>query len=120
VDYYQEVIAKLGRTNADSFARLYMLPGVQHCGGGPGAGNIGQSSTWTAEDPQHNIRIALENWVEKGTAPGTIIATKTADDNPQSSILMTRPLCPYPEIAKYKGSGDSNKAESFVCANPKK
>ncbi len=119
VDYYQEVIAKLGRTNTDSFARLYMLPGVQHCGGGPGASNIGQSATWTAADPQHNIRIALENWVEKGTVPGAIIATKTADDDPQSSVLMTRPLCPYPEAAKYKGSGDPNKAESFVCANPK-
>ena len=114
VNYYGEVIAKLGRDNADSFTRLYMVPGMQHCGGGPGP----HPSSWPAKDPQHNVRIALENWVEKGIAPTTIIATKTAGDNPLGAATMTRPLCPYPQAAKYKGSGDTNLAESFVCANP--
>jgi feruloyl esterase len=69
VNYYQDVIAKMGQANADSFARLYMIPGMQHCGGGPGPDSFGESMDSSATDPQHNIRIDLENWVEKGTAP---------------------------------------------------
>ena len=111
VNYYDEVIRKLGRANTDSFARLYMVPGMQHCGGGPGPDNFGASGTWPSHDPEHNIRVALETWVEKGTAPTTFIASK-------SLPAMTRPLCPYPQSAKYKGSGDQNSAENFVCASP--
>jgi hypothetical protein len=82
---------------------------------------FGQSGTWAA-DPQKNARTALETWVEKGTAPGTIIATKTAGQGPGATgdAVMTRPLCPYPQTAQYKGSGDTNRAENFVCAVPKK
>jgi feruloyl esterase len=72
------------------------------------------------DDPQHNVLVALENWVEKGNAPSTIIATKTAEGNPQGAPTMTRPLCPYPQSAMYKGTGDTNSAESFVCTSPKK
>lgn len=70
-----------------------------------------------AADPTHNMRIALENWVEKETAPTTFIATKAASAN---SPAMTRPLCPYPQAAKFKGTGDPNQAENFVCASPQK
>ena len=117
VNYYEEVVGKTGRTNADGFVRLYMVPGMQHCAGGPGADVFGQSGTW-ASDPQRNARTALENWVEKGTAPGVIIATKTAEHAPGAvgNAVMTRPLCPYPRAAKYAGSGDANRAESFGCA----
>lgn len=115
VNYYDSVIKAMGHDNADAFARLYMVPGMQHCGGGPGPSTFDQS-----DDPQHNARIALENWVEKGTAPTSLIATRSAEGNPQGSAPMTRPLCPYPQFAKYKGSGDTNSAENFVCASPKK
>jgi feruloyl esterase len=119
INYYEEVVTKLGRANADSFVRLYMLPGVQHCGGGPGPDNFGQFRAGAPDDPKHNVRIALENWVEKGTAPETFIATKPAAPGPQGSPAMTRPLCPYPQSAGFKGSGDTNSAESFECVSPR-
>ncbi|MBZ5525459.1 MAG: tannase/feruloyl esterase family alpha/beta hydrolase, partial [Acidobacteriia bacterium] len=60
------------------------------------------------------------DWVEKGVAPVKIIVTKYADDlNPGKDTKMTRPLCPYPQIAKYKGAGDTNVAESFECTATK-
>lgn len=118
VNYFENVIAKMGQANVDSFVRLYMLPGVQHCGGGPGPDTFGQSANWPATDPQHNIRVALENWVEQGTAPATLIATKVEGEK-AGEATMTRPMCPYPQSAQYKGSGDTNSAESFVCARPK-
>jgi Tannase and feruloyl esterase len=120
INYYEDVVAKVGRANADSFARLYMVPGMQHCGGGPGADTFGTSGSWPANDPQHNIRVALETWVEKGTAPATIIASKTVEGNSQGIPTMTRPLCVYPQAAKYKDSGDTNSADSFVCASAAK
>ncbi len=120
VNYYQDVIAKMGRADTDSFARLYMIPGMQHCGGGPGPDTFGAFVGSLPDDPQHNVLISLENWVEKGTAPSTIIATKTAEGNPQGAATMTRPLCPYPQSAKYKGSGDPSSAENFVCTSPEK
>ncbi|MGH9606082.1 MAG: tannase/feruloyl esterase family alpha/beta hydrolase [Terracidiphilus sp.] len=116
VNYYEGVEAKMGLAETDSFTRLYMVPGMQHCGEGPGPDNFGESWTWTASDPQHNVRIALEDWVETGAAPAAIIATKTAGSDGQGPAVMTRPLCPYPQAAKYKGSGDLNRAENFVCA----
>ncbi len=125
VNYYQSVLGKMGQANADSFVRLYMVPGMQHCAGGPGADAFGQSGTWPA-DPQRNARTALEMWVEKGNAPGSLIATKTAEGGPGGAgdattpPTMTRPLCPYPQVAQYKGSGDPNRDVNFVCAASKK
>jgi hypothetical protein len=124
VNYYESVVASLGQSTTDSFVRLYMVPGMQHCAGGPGPDNFGQSTTWNP-DPHFNARTALELWVEKGTAPAEIIATKTADEGPgggaqQGTAKMTRPLCPFPQVAQYKGNGDTNAAENFVCAAPKK
>ena len=115
INYYQDVIAKLGHASANSFTRLYMVPGMQHCGGGPGPENFGEALDATSSDPQHNIRITLENWVEKGTAPSSFIVSKAAS---ATSPEITRPLCPYPQSAKYKGTGDPNRAENFTCANP--
>src|SRR5579862_695325 len=117
VNYYEDVIAKMGQTEADSFTRLYMVPGMQHCAGGPGPDSFGAALDSEQSDPQHNMRIALENWVEKGTAPASFVASKAASAN---SPGMTRPLCPYPQAAKYKGRGDTNQAENFVCASPEK
>lgn len=118
VDYYQAVENTMGSADTASFLRLYMVPGMQHCGGGPGPDSFGQAWTWAANDPLHNIRIALVDWVEDGIAPDSIIAAKTARPAGLGPVVMTRPLCPYPQFARYKGSGDSNDAENFVCANP--
>ncbi|HUK31306.1 MAG TPA: tannase/feruloyl esterase family alpha/beta hydrolase [Candidatus Acidoferrum sp.] len=113
VNYYNSVIDKMGRQNTDSFVRVFMVPGMQHCGGGPGADNFGATISATPTDPQHSLELSLEQWVEKGAAPRTIIATKYG---PNRAVTMTRPLCPYPQSAKYNGTGDPNSAASFVCA----
>jgi hypothetical protein len=113
VNYYDSVVAKMGQSDADSFIRLYMVPGMQHCDNGPGADSFGQGAP-VPEDPQHNVDLALKQWVEKGTAPSTIIASKYGEDNRQHP-KMTRPLCAYPQSAKYTGKGDTNDAASFVC-----
>jgi len=112
VQYYDSVIAKMGQKDVDGFVRLYMAPGMQHCGSGPGTDSFG--GVGEAADPQHNINAALELWVEKGTAPGTIIASKFEGED-HTHAKMTRPLCAYPQLSKYKGNGDSNDAASFVC-----
>jgi len=106
----------MGGKERDAFVRLYMMPGVQHCAGGPGPVSFGQYPGADGKDAQHNVELALEQWVEKGIAPGAMIATKYVDDDPGKGVKMTRPLCPYPQVAKYKSTGDSNDAGSFVCA----
>ena len=114
VNYYNEVVSKMGGEQTQEFLRLYMVPGMQHCGGGPGPDSFGAGGAG-AKDAQHNVELALEQWVEKGTAPSTIIATKYAGDGASKVVKMTRPLCVYPQVAKYKGSGDSNDAANFSC-----
>ncbi len=114
INYFHQVQTKMGAQNVESFLRVYMVSGMQHCGGGPGVTSFGLGPR-ASRDPHHNIQLALEDWVEKGAAPSTIIASKYADTNSESQPIMTRPLCPYPQIAKYKGSGDANHAENFAC-----
>jgi len=117
IDYYNSVISKMGKKNADAFVRLYMLPGIQHCDGGPGPDSFGGVGDLKFEDPQHSIDATLEQWVEKGTAPGTIVASKFKEQDPKHAVI-TRPLCAYPQSAKYKGTGDTNDAANFTCALP--
>lgn len=117
INYYNQVASKMGQTETETFSRLYMVPGLQHCGGGPGANSFGQLGQG-APDPQHNIELALEEWVEKGIAPSEIVATKYVDDDPAKGVKFTRPLCSYPQAAKFKGTGDLNDAANFVCASP--
>jgi hypothetical protein len=118
INYYNSVLTTMGAPAAENFIRLYMVPGMQHCVSGPGPNWLGQGGTVTAKGPEHGIYAALEQWVETGTAPDTIIATKYIGDNQSKGVQMTRPLCRYPQIAKYKGSGDTNDYASFVCASP--
>ena len=114
IHYFESVQAALGRQQTDAFMRLYMAPGVQHCGGGPGANSFGQSAI--ASDPQHDVHEALEQWVENGKAPDRIIASKFVDPlDPAKGVAMTRPLCPYPQSAKYNGTGDTSDAANFTC-----
>ncbi len=115
VQYYDSVVGKMGERDVNSFVRLYMAPGMQHCAGGPGADSFGQVGSLNFEDATHSVDAALEQWVERGKAPGTIIASKYPPKESQHAV-MTRPLCPYPQAAKYKGSGDSNDAANFTCA----
>ncbi|MBS1842264.1 MAG: tannase/feruloyl esterase family alpha/beta hydrolase [Acidobacteria bacterium] len=117
IDYFESVRAKLGPAETESFVRLYMLPGVQHCGGGPGADSFGALNSPGLKDAQHNIQTALELWVEKGTPPSSIIAAKHQGMDPATPVKFTRPLCPYPQSAKYKGSGDPNDSSNFACSS---
>jgi feruloyl esterase len=113
INYYNDVLSKMGRPGTDAFSRLYMLPGVQHCGGGPGPDSFGMGGG--AKDPQHNVALALEKWVEKGIAPNVIVAAKNEGADSSKGAKMTRPLCPYPQVARYKGNGDTNDASNFAC-----
>jgi feruloyl esterase len=120
VNYYKSVMAKMGAGKTAGFVRLYMVPGMQHCGGGDGPSNFGQSGVG-AGDAQHDIGIALERWVEEGRAPAEIIASKyKSGANPVSGVERTRPLCAYPQVAKWKGSGSTDDAANFECAAPAK
>ena len=97
-----------------------MAPGMGHCGGGSGPGDFGDlalGSRLQPHAPDHDVLNALEQWVEKGKAPDKLIATKY---NSAKGIIMTRPLCPYPQIAHYKSSGDTNDAANFECRTSNK
>jgi len=119
IDYYESVVKRMGQRDVDSFLRLYMVPGMQHCGGGPGADVFGENGFAAAKDSQHDIYAALEQWVEKGIAPSAIIAAKMDGEGPAAKVKFTRPLCGYPQHAKYKHSGDPNDAASFACTAAK-
>jgi feruloyl esterase len=109
------VVSKLGRKQAGEFVELFMVPGMQHCGGGPGPNDFGALPAPAAAD--HSMIQALEQWVEKGTPPAKIIATKyKTDGNRSAGVARSRPLCPYPSVAKYSGSGSTDDATNFSCA----
>ena len=114
VDYYNAVVEKIGRSAADGSVRLYMVPGMQHCAEGPGATEFGQGMG-PRGDADHDVFTALETWVEKTNAPGVLTAAKMEGKGAERKTVMTRPLCPYPQIAKYDGKGDVAKASSFAC-----
>jgi feruloyl esterase len=121
VEYYESV--REASPDADSFTRLYLAPGMGHCSSGPGPNAFGGTRYLNAGqpnppvlDPEHDVISAIVAWVEEGEAPGPIVATKFTDDDASKGIAMQRPLCPYPQEAKYNGSGDPNDAASFACA----
>ncbi|HZL56603.1 MAG TPA: tannase/feruloyl esterase family alpha/beta hydrolase [Bryobacteraceae bacterium] len=114
INYYQSVQKTMGTDETGKFVRLYMVPGMQHCGGGAGANLFGQAGVAKA-DAEHDIDAALEAWVERGTAPDKIIASK---NDPKGAVVRTRPLCPYPQTAKWRGSGSTDDASNFTCAAP--
>ncbi len=118
INYYNNVEHKMGKQEAGSFLRLYMVPGMQHCGGGPGPDVFGQFGSSAQNNPQHNMYLALEQWVEKGEAPDAIVASKLKPGAAGPVVQETRPLCVYPQVAKYKGSGNTNDASNFVCRLP--
>jgi pimeloyl-ACP methyl ester carboxylesterase len=90
--------------NLQKSVRLFMVPGMQHCGGGPG--------------PNSFVMLpALDKWVDAGAAPEQILATKYLNDDPSQGVARTMPLCKFPQQAKYKGAGDVNDAASWFCAD---
>ena len=100
-------------------ARLFMVPGMAHCSGGPGPNHFGQFITppGTADPaPDHDIIASLERWVEKGEAPAQLIATKYQGDDPRGRLTRTMPLCVYPAMARFSGRGDVNDASSWKCS----
>lgn len=123
VNYYGAMRKATGEKLAGSSVRLFMVPGMQHCYGGPGATSIDQfglPSPAVPDDAAHDVHLALETWVEKGAAPEKLIAAKFAEKTVPQQVVMTRPLCAYPRTAKYKGTGDPNDAANFACAAPAK
>jgi hypothetical protein len=116
VNYFHSVQSKMGAKQTDAFFRLYLAPGMAHCGGGPGPDSFGQAVSRTA-DADHSLSRALERWVESGQVPARVIATKYT--NGDSSVTRTRPLCPYPQTASYKGSGSTDDAANFACIEQK-
>jgi len=119
INYYREVVA--ANDDASDFYRMFMVPGMVHCGGGPGPNSFGQSLPQAKpldNAPENDILSALERWVEKGVAPTRIVAVKYVNDRPASGVLRTRPLCAYPRTAVYKGTGSTDKAENFDCRTP--
>lgn len=119
VEYFESVQKAMGNTK--SFYRLFMVPTMSHCAGGPGATMFGNAGGFEApqEDADHDVVLALDRWVEKGVAPDHIIATGFVDNNPAKGVAMTHPLCPYPRVARYKGTGDTKDAANFVCEAPR-
>jgi feruloyl esterase len=113
IAYYSTVEKAMGgETKTRDFMRLFMLPGVHHCGGGPGCDQVGGAGgDAPVVGPEHDLVSALEQWVEHGKAPDRIVASKVVDGR----TIRTRPLCVYPKHAKYKGSGSTDDAQNFVC-----
>jgi hypothetical protein len=118
-DYY-ELLDLVNGGRAADFSRLYMIPNMAHCGGGPATDVF-----------SGNLLAAITGWVEKGIAPGAIIAANTNTSSPfppgapfDPRVAQnfptggTRPLCPFPQQSRYSGSGPTNSAASFVCVNP--
>jgi feruloyl esterase len=101
IRYFESVQQKMGGEKATGdFLRLFMAPGMGHCGGGPGPNTLDALSS-------------LEQWVEKGKAPDSIIATHSAG----GKVDRARPLCPYPQFAKYKGMGSTDDPANFICSS---
>ena len=103
IAYYEDVVKKAGgRSQSDRFVELFMVPGMHHCQGtGPGPNSF-------------DMLTALDEWVERGAAPSRVVASHTSN----GIVDRTRPLCPYPQVAKYLGRGSIDQAENFQCAAP--
>jgi feruloyl esterase len=98
VNYFASVVKTMGAKETDDFARLFMAPGMLHCAGGPGPNTF-------------DMLTALEAWVERGTKPASIAASHSTN----GVVDRTRPLCPYPQVATYTGTGSTDEAANFVC-----
>ena len=101
INYMKSVVATVGEAEADASYRLFMVPGMNHCGGGDGPNKF-------------DMLGALELWREDGKAPEVVIASHATG----GKVDRTRPLCAFPEVAKYTGSGSTEDAANFACVKP--
>ena len=101
INYYKSVLDTMGSVQSAEWLRLFLAPGMGHCGGGEGPNAF-------------DAVTALEQWVEHGKAPDVIIASHRTD----GKVDRTRPLCPYPQVAKYQGTGSIDEAANFRCMLP--
>ena len=125
INFYKDLLTKFGgEEKTKEFARLFMVPGMGHCGFGTGPNRFDSAAFGGAQppalDPEHDMFTALSHWVEDGVAPAQVIATKFVGGDASKGIEMQRPLCPYPQRAWYKGDGDTSAAANFACAVDKK
>jgi len=102
IEYYEAVTKRMGAAATRDFYRLYMVPGMFHCSGGPGCGSV----DWLT---------AVMDWVEQGKAPEALTGAHVE----KGVTTKTRPACPYPQVARYKGVGSVEEAGSFSCVAPK-
>jgi feruloyl esterase len=114
INYYESVVDKMGGADKTAaWIRLFMAPGMGHCGGGEGPNSF-------------DVVNAIEQWVENQKAPAQMIASHSTDGRvfnfggpeAQGRVDRTRPLCPYPQVARYKGTGSIDDAANFVCTSP--
>jgi feruloyl esterase len=104
VNYYNSVLKTMGgEAKVGESVRLFMAPGMSHCGGGEGPNVFDRVAT-------------MDQWLTSGKAPAQMIASHSTDGR----VDRTRPLCPYPQTARYRGTGDINTAANFSCAAPAK
>ncbi len=101
INYHDAIVASVGRSTAASSMRLFMMPGTTHCAGGEGPNTFDRMR-------------AIEQWVEQGQAPSRIVASHAT----AGVVDRTRPLCAYPEVARYSGTGSIDDAANFVCRQP--
>ncbi len=124
INYYNALVSAYGGTyfptalkKTQGFARLFMAPGMWHCKDGPGPNAFGGAiqEPPPSYDAQFDLLTSLARWVESGSAPASVIATKYKEDTPQLGIQAQRPICSYPQMPVYNGSGDPGLASSFRC-----
>jgi len=102
INYYESVVHLMnGLSETKRFYRLFMVPGMQHCTGGPGPSSF-------------DMLDALDRWADQGKPPEQIVASHSTG----GKVDRTRPLCPYPQEARWKGTGSTDQAENFVCVQP--
>jgi len=125
IDYFDAVRTTMGVTSADRMLRLFMVPGVQHCFGGPGANSFGQfTAPPRPADPNADLSAALERWVEEGVPPEDLVARHASSpllgalDWREADPHRTKLLCAYPRIAVPKGKDNSALASSYRCVTP--
>jgi feruloyl esterase len=101
IQYYDQLVQTIGKPEVDRSVRLYMVPGMGHCGGGNAPNEF-------------DMIAVLDAWRADGQAPAGVVASQVVD----GQVVRTRPLCPYPQVARYKGTGAVEKAENFACRMP--
>ena len=122
IDYYKAVAERMGGLGQiQSFYRLFMAPGMFHCGLGPGPSAVGGvfGPPPPSHDAEHDVLSALDRWVEKGEAPEKIIATRYKGADPSSGVAAQRPWCAYPATTHFSGTGNHSDAAAFECEAPK-